>query len=139
MAYKMKLQVVSAEDQIFEGQAEMVFVPASQGEIGIAPHHAPLLTTLAQGEIRVQNDNQESSFFVSGGMLEIQPYVVTVLADTAVRAGDLDEAKAIQAKEAAEKLLADKNSDRSYVDAVAELHHAVAQLRAIERLRKRGR
>jgi len=137
MAITIDLVVVSAEKEIFSGAADMVFVPASEGEIGIAPNHAPLLTTLKAGELRVQSKGEaEKSFFISGGMLEIQPRIITVLADTAVRAKDLDEARALQAKEAAEKLLADKQDTKEYYEAAAELKQAIAQLQTIDRLRK---
>ncbi len=138
MALTINLEVVSAEKSIFSGSADMIFVPGSEGDIGIAPNHAPLMTTLKAGEVRVQNGNEEQSFFISGGMLEIQPRTVTVLADTAMRANDLDEARALQAKEAAEKLLADKTDTKEYHEASSELLQAVAQLRSIDRLRKLG-
>ena len=138
MANTIHLDIVSAEGQIFSGDANMVFVPASEGEIGIAPRHAPLLTTLKAGEVRVQIDNQdEQSFYVGGGALEIQPHLVTVLADTAQRAHDLDEAAALAAKQRAQEAMADKTSSIDLAEAQAELARAVAQLRAIERLRKK--
>jgi F-type H+-transporting ATPase subunit epsilon len=138
MANTIHLDIVSAEGQIFSGDANMVFVPASEGEIGIAPRHAPLLTTLKAGEVRVQIDNQdEQSFYVGGGALEIQPHLVTVLADTAVRAHDLDEAQAVAAKQRAQEAMADKTSQIDLAEAQAELARAIAQLRAIERLRKK--
>ena len=138
MANTIHVDIVSAEGQIFSGDANMVFVPASEGEIGIAPRHAPLLTTLKAGEVRVQIDNQdEQSFYVGGGALEIQPHLVTVLADTAQRAHDLDEAAALAAKQRAQEAMADKTSQIDLAEAQAELARAVAQLRAIERLRKK--
>jgi len=138
MANTIHLDIVSAEGQIFSGDANMVFVPASEGEIGIAPRHAPLLTTLKAGEVRVQIDNQdEQSFYVGGGALEIQPHLVTVLADTAQRAHDLDEAAAIAAKQRAQEAMADKSGQIDLAEAQAELARAIAQLRAIERLRKK--
>ena len=116
----------------------MVFVPASQGEIGIAPRHAPLLTTLKPGEVRVQTEGQEEqSFYVGGGALEIQPHMVSVLADTAARARDLDEAAALAAKQRAEDAMRDRKDKLDIAEAQAELARAVAQLRAIERLRKK--
>ena len=137
MAMNIHVDIVSAEEEIFSGQAEMVFAPATMGEVGITPRHAPLLTFLKPGEVRVQTKpGHEEFFFVSGGMLEIQPHVVTVLADTALRAKDLDEAAAIQAKERAEKLLTDKQSDVDYAKAQAELIEAMAQIQAIQKLRK---
>ena len=108
MAMTLHVDIVSAEAEIFSGTATMVFAPAEMGEVGIAPRHAPLLTRLKPGEVRVQTqEGDELSFFVSGGMLEVQPHVITVLADTAIRADDLDEAQALEAKERAEKMLAD--------------------------------
>ncbi len=137
MTMTIHVDIVSAEEEIYSGLAEMVFVPATLGEIGIAPRHAPLLTFLKPGEVRVQiKPNQQEFFFVSGGMLEIQPHVVSVLADTALRAKDLDEAAALQAKERAEKLLTDKKSDVDYAKAQAELIEAMAQIQAIQKLRK---
>ena len=104
MAMTIHVDIVSAEQEIWSGPATMVFAPGEMGELGIAPRHTPLLTRLKAGEVRVRDDhNEEESFFISGGILEIQPHVVTVLADTAVRADDLDEAAAIQAKQRAEE------------------------------------
>jgi F-type H+-transporting ATPase subunit epsilon len=115
----------------------MVFVPGSQGELGIAPRHAPLLTTMKAGEVRVQSEGQEQSFYVSGGALEVQPNLVTVLADTAARAHDLDEAAALAAKQRAEDAMRERTDKVDIAEAQAELVRAVAQLRAIERLRKK--
>jgi F-type H+-transporting ATPase subunit epsilon len=138
MANTIHVDIVSAEGQIFSGDASMVFVPASEGEIGIAPRHAPLLTNLKAGEVRVQIQGQEEqSFYVGGGALEIQPHLVTVLADTAARAHDLDEAAAIAAKQRATEAMADRSGAINLADAQAELARAIAQLRAIERLRKK--
>lgn len=138
MAMELHVDIVSAEAEIFSGPATMVFAPAEMGEVGIAPRHTPLLTRLAPGEVRVQTQGgEEHSFFVSGGMLEIQPHVVTVLSDVALRARDIDEAAALQAKEQAEKALADKKSEFDYAKAQAELAEAVAQLRTLEKLRRR--
>jgi F-type H+-transporting ATPase subunit epsilon len=140
MASTIRVEVVSAEDEIFSGEAEMVFAPAVEGEVGIAPRHAPLLTFLRPGELRVRRPGgEEENIFVSGGMLEIQPHVVTVLSDTAVRAHDLDEAAALEAKERAERMLADSKADIDEAKARAELIQAAAQLQAIKRLRKKGR
>jgi F-type H+-transporting ATPase subunit epsilon len=140
MAKTIRVEVVSAEDEIFSGDAEMVFAPAVEGEVGIAPRHAPLLTFLRAGELRVRRaGGEEENIFVSGGMLEIQPHVVTVLSDTAVRAHDLDEAAALEAKERAERMLADSKADIDEAKARAELIQAAAQLAAIKRLRKKGR
>ena len=131
------VDIVSAEGEIFSGEASMVFAPAIMGEIGIAPRHAPLLTTLKPGEVRVQTPNgEEQFFFVSGGALEVQPHVVTVLADTALRARDLDEAAAMQAKDRAEEALRDRGDKIDVAKAQAELAAAVAQIKAIEKLRK---
>jgi F-type H+-transporting ATPase subunit epsilon len=135
----LHVDIVSAEEEIFSGTANMVFAPAEMGEVGITPRHTPLLTRLKAGEVRVRVEGQEEQFFyVSGGMLEIQPHVVTVLADTAVRAKDLDEAAALKAKERAEKAMEDKQSDFDYAKAQAELAEAVAQLRTIQKLRKKS-
>ena len=134
----LHVDIVSAETEIFSGTATMVYAPAEMGEVGIAPRHAPLLTRLKPGEVRVQTDGgEEQSFFVSGGMLEVQPHVVTVLADTAIRAADIDEAQALEAKERAEKMLADKTADIDYAKAQAELAQSIAQLRAIQKLREK--
>ena len=134
----LHVDIVSAEAEIFSGTATMVFAPAVMGEVGIAPRHTPLLTRLKPGEVRVQTqEGEELSFFVSGGMLEVQPHVITVLADTAIRAGDLDEAQALEAKERAEKLLSDKTADIDYAKAQAELAESIAQLQAIRKLREK--
>jgi F-type H+-transporting ATPase subunit epsilon len=136
----MHVDIVSAEEEIFSGPATMVFAPAAMGEVGIAPRHTQMLTRLKPGEVRVETQNGEELFFyVSGGILEVQPHVVTVLSDTAIRATDLDEAKALEAKKAAEEAMQDKQSDLEYAHAQAELAEAVAQLRAIEKLRKKSR
>ncbi len=137
MAHTINVDIVSAEGQIFSGEAAMVFVPAVQGEIGIAPRHAPLLTALKAGEVRVQTpDGEEHDFYVGGGMLEIQPQRVTVLADTAMRAKDLDEAAALAARQRADEMLRDRGEEISVADAQAEVARAVEQLRTIARLRK---
>ncbi len=131
------VDIVSAEGEIFSGEASMVFVPAVMGEIGIAPRHAPLLTTLKPGEVRVQTPaGDEQFFYVSGGAIEIQPHLITVLADTALRAKDLDEAAALQAKQRAEEALKNRGSQVEVAEAQAELARAAAQIRAIEKLRK---
>jgi F-type H+-transporting ATPase subunit epsilon len=138
MAHTIHVDIVSAEGQIFSGDASMVFAPGSQGELGIAPRHAPLLTTLKAGEVRVQIDGQEEqTFYVGGGFLEIQPNLVTVLADTAARARDLDEAAALAAKQRAEDAVRERSDKVEIAEAQAELARAMAQLRAIERLRKK--
>jgi F-type H+-transporting ATPase subunit epsilon len=138
MAMTMHVDIVSAEREIFSGTANMVFAPAEMGEVGIMPRHTPLLTRLRSGEVRVQRpEGQEDSFYVSGGLLEVQPHVVTVLADTAQRATDIDEAAALAAKQRAEEALRDQEGKMDYARAQAELAEAIAQLKAIERLRKR--
>ena len=120
--------------------ATMVFAPAEVGEVGITPRHTPLLTRLKPGEVRVQTQSgKELFFYVSGGMLEIQPHVVTVLSDSALRAKDIDEAAAIKAKEQAEKLLVDQGAEFDYAQAQAQLAEAVAQLRTLQNLRKKKR
>jgi F-type H+-transporting ATPase subunit epsilon len=133
------VDIVSAEKAIFSGLAEMVFAPAVMGEVGIAPRHAPLVTRLKPGEVRVRlPGGGEESFYVSGGMLEIQPHMVTVLSDTAVRAADLDEVAVLKAKEEAEKAIHDREAKIDYAAAQAQLAETVAQLKAIQRLRKRS-
>jgi F-type H+-transporting ATPase subunit epsilon len=131
------VDIVSAEGEIFSGEAAMVFAPAAMGDIGIAPRHAPLLTTLRPGEVRVQTPGGEEQFFyVSGGAIEIQPHLITVLADTALRAKDIDEAAAMQAKQRAEEALRDRTGAVELAEAQAELARAAAQIKAIEKLRK---
>ena len=129
--------IVSAEAEIFSGPATMVFVPAEQGEIGIAPRHAPLLTLIKPGEVRVQTaGGEEQYFWVGGGALEIQPKRVTVLADTALRARDVDEAAALEAKRRAEEALAGQIDKIEQAEALAELARAAAQLKLLQKLRK---
>ena len=139
MAMTMHVDVVSAETEIFSGQATMLFAPGVMGDLGILPRHAPLLTRIKPGEVRIQtpDSDEELVIYVSGGMLEIQPQAVTVLADTATRAHDIDEAAAIEAKERAEKLLKDQKGDVDYAAASAELAEAMAQLQALSRLKKK--
>lgn len=140
MAMTIHVDIVSAEKSIFSGTAEMVFAPAVMGEVGIMPRHAPLLTRLRPGEVRVKLPGGEEEFFyVSGGILEIQPHVVTVLSDTAARAHDLDEAAAQEAKQRAEQALKDQKGEIDYARAQVELAEAVAQLNALKRLKKKGR
>ncbi|MFI3157358.1 MAG: F0F1 ATP synthase subunit epsilon [Methylococcaceae bacterium] len=139
MTMTVHVDIVSAEKEIFSGLAEMVFAPAELGEVGISPRHAPLISKLKPGEVRVQvSDKEVYPFYVSGGMLEIQPHLVTILADTAIRAKDIDEAAAIEAKARAEEALADKSGKIDFVVAQAQLQEAVMQLRSVDRLRKRG-
>ncbi len=137
MAMTIHVDVVSAEQEIYSGLAEMVVAPAEGGDVGIMPRHNQMLTRLRPGEVRIKtSDGQEQYIFVSGGMLEVQPHVVTVLADTAMRAKDIDEAAAMEAQERAKKALVDQKSDLDYAKAQAELAEAVAQLRTLKRLRK---
>lgn len=139
MTMTVHVDIVSAEKEIFSGLAEMVFAPAELGEVGISPRHAPLISRLKPGEVRVKvSDKEVYPFYVSGGMLEIQPHVVTILADTAIRAKDIDEAAAIEAKARAEEALADKSGKIDFATAQAQLTDAVMQLRTLDRLRKRG-
>jgi F-type H+-transporting ATPase subunit epsilon len=139
MAHTIHVDVVSAEEEIFAGEAEFVALPGEAGELGIYPQHTPLITRIRPGAVRIKVPGQaEDEFvFVAGGILEVQPHVVTVLADTAIRGHDLDEAKASDAKRLAEEALVNKESEIDYAKAQAELASAVAQLAAIERLRKK--
>ena len=130
------VDIVSAEGEIFSGEAEMVFVPATEGELGITPRHAPLLTLIKAGEVRVKTATGEQSVFVGGGALEIQPNKVTILADTAIRAHDIDEAAALAAKQRAEEALANKDDKIDQAQALAELAQAAAQLKLLEKIRK---
>jgi F-type H+-transporting ATPase subunit epsilon len=133
----IRCDIVSAEEEIFHGVVSMVVATGEMGELGIAPRHAPLITRLKPGQVRVILENGEEQFFyVSGGILEVQPQVVTVLADTAIRAKDLDEASAKQAKDEAERAIANRSDAMEVAEAQARLAEAVAQLQALERLRK---
>jgi F-type H+-transporting ATPase subunit epsilon len=134
--HTIHVDVVSAEGEMFSGAAEIVFAPGSEGELGITPRHAPLLTLLKPGEVRVKTAAGEQSIYVGGGALEVQPNKVTILADTALRAKDLDEAAALDAKQRAEEALAGNIDKIDQAQALAELARAAAQLRLIERLRK---
>jgi F-type H+-transporting ATPase subunit epsilon len=138
MAMTIHVDIVSAEGHLYSGQGEMVFAPAVMGEIGIAPRHAPLVTALKPGEVRVDHGagKPQEHFYVSGGMIEVQPFKVTVLADTGIRAADLDHAAAEEAKRRAEDALKNNAADMDLAKAQVELAEAVAQLRAIERMRK---
>ncbi len=139
MAMTIHVDVVSAEASIFSGLVEFVVLPGESGELGIMPGHMPLMTRIKPGAVRLQlPDNREELIFVAGGLLEVQPGLVTVLADTAIRGADLDEAKAVAAKKLAEEALQNRASTLDYARAQAELSEAVAQLAAIDRLRKRG-
>ena len=138
MAMTIHVDVVSAEESIFSGVVEFAVFPGEAGELGVLPHHTPLLTRIRPGTIRlkVQGQSEYELVYVSGGMLEIQPDMITVLADTAIRAHDLDEAKALEAKKRAEEALANRQAEVDYAAAEAELAQAIAQLQAIQRLRK---
>lgn len=138
MANTVHIDVVSAEESIFSGEAEFVVAPAGGGEVGIYPNHAPMITTIKPGALRIKQsqDAEETLIFISGGMLEVQPGMITVLADTAIRGADLDEAKAIAAKAAAEEAMKNRSSEVDYAKAQAELAEAVAQIQAIQKLRK---
>ena len=132
----IKVEIVSAEEHIWSGKGTMVFAPGIMGELGIAPRHTPLITQLKPGDVRVQTeDGKEEFFFISGGIIEIQPDVVTVLSDTAIRAADLDEAKALEAQKQAEETMRDKSSEMDYARAKAELVQVIAQLRSIEKIK----
>ena len=131
------VDIVSAEEKVFSGLAELVIAPAEEGDVGIAARHAPMLTRLKAGEVRVKVNNSETlPFYVSGGVLEVQPHVVSVLADRAVRAKDIDEAAAVEAKRRAEETLSDRSGKLDYAKAQLELIEAVAQLRTLDRYRK---
>ena len=137
MSMTIHVDIVSAEGAIHSGLAEMVYAPAEMGEVGIAPRHAPMITRLQPGEVRVETEpGKFEHFFVSGGILEVQPHVVTVLADTAIRAHDLDEAAALDAKARAEAALEGQTAEFEYARAQAELAEAVAKLKTLEHLRK---
>jgi F-type H+-transporting ATPase subunit epsilon len=138
MAMIIHVDIVSAEKAIWSGAATMVFAPGEMGELGIAPRHTPLLTRLKAGEVRVRNQNgEDESFFISGGILEVQPHIVTVLADTAIRAGDLDEAAAIDAKQRAAEAMAHHVSDMEFAHAKVELAEAAAMMETIKKIRSR--
>jgi F-type H+-transporting ATPase subunit epsilon len=133
----IQCNIVSAEREIFSGPASMVIVSGEMGELGIAPQHAPLITRIKPGQVRVlSSDGTEQHFYVSGGILEVQPDLVTVLSDTALRVADIDEAKATAAKEEAERILAGRDKNMDIAAAQAQLMQAVVQLQALERLRK---
>ena len=135
----VQVEIVSAENEIFSGEAEMVFAPAILGEVGIAPGHTPMLTQLGPGEVRLEiSDGDDQAFYISGGMLEVQPKVVTILSDTALRAADLDEAAVMKAKEEAERAIQDSDSKMDYATALAQSAEAAAQLQTIQRLRRRS-
>jgi len=138
MAMTIHIDIVSAEKSLYSGIAEVVIAPGQRGELGIYPRHTPLLTTLKPGSVRIKVPGQaeEELVYVSGGILEVQPHIVTILSDSAIRGTDLDEAKALDAKRAAEEAMKDKTASLNYAQAQAELAQAVAQLAAIKKLRK---
>jgi F-type H+-transporting ATPase subunit epsilon len=138
MVATVHIDVVSAEESIFSGEAEFVAAPAQMGEVGIYPHHAPMITSIKPGALRIKlADKNEELIYISGGILEVQPGVVTVLADTAIRGHDLDEAQANAAKKAAEEAMKNRSSDIDYAKAQAELAEAIAQIQAIQKLRQK--
>ena len=138
MAMTMHVNIVSAESEIYSGTVTQVFAPAEMGEVGVMPRHAPMLSTLKAGVVRViPQDGEEQTFFVSGGILEIQPHVVTILSDTALRAADIDESAAQEAKSRAEAAMKDKASDMDYAKAKSELIEAVAQIETLKKIRKK--
>jgi F-type H+-transporting ATPase subunit epsilon len=140
MAATIHVDVVSAEEQIYSGEAEFVVLPGIMGELGIYPRHTPLFTQVKPGAVRIKvpNQAQEEFVFIAGGFLEVQPHVVTVLADTAIRAKDLDEKAALEAKRAAEEAMQNKTSKEEIATAEAELSIALAQLEAIRKMRHRA-
>jgi F-type H+-transporting ATPase subunit epsilon len=141
MAMTIHVDIVSAEAAIYSGLAEYVIVPAEMGEVGIYPRHAPMITRIKPGSVRIKAPDRpdEDLIFVSGGILEVQPGVVTILSDTAIRGADLDEARAMEAKRQAEEAVKDRSSAMDYAKAQAELAEAIAQLAAIQKLRQTGR
>jgi F-type H+-transporting ATPase subunit epsilon len=140
MANTIHVDVVSAEEQIYSGEAEFVILPGIEGELGVFPRHTPLFTQIRPGAVRIKlpDQDQEELVFVQGGFLEVQPHKVTVLADTAIRANDLDEVKALEAKKRAEEAMANKGSAQTLAAAQAELSVALAQLEAIRKFRHRA-
>jgi F-type H+-transporting ATPase subunit epsilon len=139
MAVSVHIDVVSAEESIFSGLTEFAVLPGEMGELGIMPGHTALITRIKPGAVRLKipQQEQEELIFVAGGILEVHPNLITVLADTAIRGKDLDEAKALEAKRKAEEAMADKNAEMDYARAQAELAEAIAQLAAIQKLRKK--
>ena len=138
MAMTMHINIVSAESEIFSGTVTQVYAPAEAGEVGIMARHTQMLSTLKPGVVRiVEESGEEQSFYVSGGILEVQPHIVTILSDTALRASDIDESAALEAKARAEAAMKDKASDMDYAKAKSELIAAVAQIEALKKLRKK--
>lgn len=140
MTNTMRLDIVSAEREIFSEVVEAAFITADMGELGIYPGHTQLLTTLKPGNVRaLMPDKTEEVFFINGGMLEVQPFIVTVLADTAIRARDIDEQAALEVKAAAERKLSEKSAEIDFAAAAGELAEAIAQIRAVQQIRKRSK
>jgi F-type H+-transporting ATPase subunit epsilon len=138
MAMTMHVNIVSAENEIYSGTVTEVYAPAEAGEVGIMPRHTQMLSTLKPGVVRiVTQEGEEQSFYVSGGILEVQPHIVTVLSDTALRASDIDESAALEAKARAESAMKNKASDMDYAKAKSELIEAVAMIEALKKLRKK--
>ena len=136
----MHLDIVSAEEKIFSGNVKNIIAAAMMGEVGIFPKHTPMITPLKPGEVKIiTEEDEEKLFFISGGVIEVQPDIVTVLADTAIRGEDLDEAKAEESKKRAEEALADKSDNIDAAKALAELAQAAAQLKVIEKIRKKSK
>ena len=139
MAHTIHVDVVSAEEAIYSGEAEFVVLPGEEGELGIYPRHTPLITRIKPGTVRIKpaNGGEEELIFVAGGILEVQPNLITVLADTAIRGHDLDEAKALEAHKRAQEQLQNQTGKMEYAKAIAELAEATAQIAAIRKLRQR--
>ncbi len=140
MSDKIKLEIVSAEEELFSGDVEMVFAPAEMGEVGIAPKHTPVITKLKPGDVRAQiNKDEMKTFYVSGGILEIQPNEVTILSDTALREDDLDEERALEAERLANEAMKNSSTEVDAAKAKSELLQAAAQLRLIKKLRSNSK
>ena len=140
MSRPIRCDIVSARELIYSGSAILVVVAGENGELGITPGHAPLMTTLKPGPVRVQEkEGAETVFFAAGGILEVMPHLVTVLTDSAIRAADLDEAAARRAREDAERELAERTTSMEFMEAQSKLAKALAELRAVERLRRKAR
>lgn len=139
MAMTIHVDIVSAEASIYSGLAEFVVVPAEMGEVGIYPRHAPMISRIKAGSIRIKSPDREDEdlIYVSGGILEVQPGIITILSDTAIRGADLDEARILEAKRQAEEAMKDRSSAMDYAKAQSELAEAIAQLSALQRLRKK--
>jgi len=133
------VDVVSATEEIYSGEAKCVFAPASMGEIGVYPMHVPLISTLKPGEVRVETESGMESIFVSGGIIEVQPVTVTIFSDTAIRANDLDESKALEAKQRAEEAMSNSQGDQDVTTTQAALAESMAQLQMIAKMRGKKR